>query len=221
MTATRYAAGLALVSLIGAALAVPSARADVEMLIDLSGSAAMHMHRVEIPFDGGVATIRTTWPKSVTQWPSGVIVEMSGHGAAMALIGDVRDDIAWVNYGQWVGITRMHTSDAAPSVLFEAYTGGAHCCSVLFVMTPVNGMLKSIGFPSAEGELRAELPPDIDGDGIRDIVREGEHVCKKDDCSQRTAIYNIVDGRMIDVTADQKFESFLAGFLAGEQEDEE
>ena len=218
MTATRYAAGPALVALIGAALAILPAHADVEMRIDLPGSAAMHMHRVEIPFEGGVATIRTTWPKSVTQWPSGVIVEMSGQGRAMALIGDIRDDIPWVNYGQWVGITRLKASDPAPSVLFEAYTGGAHCCSVLFVMTPVEGDLKSIGLPSAEGEVRAELPKDIDGDGIRDIVRESEHVCNKDDCRQRTAIYNVVDGRMFDVTAERKFSGFLAG-LAVRTED--
>src|SRR5690606_27935940 len=153
---------------------------------------------------------KATWPRFVVKWPSGVIVEMSGQDAAMALIGDTRDDIPWVNYGQWVGITRLQASDPAPSVLFEAYTGGAHCCSVLFVMTPVEGKLRSIELPSAEGEVRAELPRDIDGDGIRDIVREGEHVCKKDDCRQRTAIYNVVDGRMFDVTADPKFTGFLA-----------
>lgn len=220
MRTARYAAGLAFVALIGAALAVLPAHADVAMEIDMSPSLENHMHRAEIPFEGGVVTVKATWPRFVVKWPSGVIVEMSGQGAAMALIGDTRDDIPWVNYGQWVGITRLQASDPAPSVLFEAYTGGAHCCSALFVMTPVEGKLRSIELPSAEGEVRAELPKDIDGDGIRDIVRESEHVCKKDDCRQRTAIYNVVDGRMFDVTADPKFSGFLAD-LAARMEDEE
>ena len=221
MIAARYAAGLAVLSSLGAALPAFPAHADVEMRIELPNSAAMHMDEVEIPFEGGKVTIKTTWPHFVAKWPSGVIVEMSGQGAAMALIGDIRDDIPWVNYGQWVGITRLQASDAAPSVLFEAYTGGAHCCSALFAMTPVGGDLKSIEFPSAEGELRASLPVDIDGDGIRDIVREEEHVCKKGDCSQRTAIYNIVGGRMLDVTADPKFANFLAGLPTEPPEEDE
>lgn len=221
MIASRYAAGLAWVALIGAALAVSPAHADVAMEIDMSPSLENHMYRAEISFEGGVVTIKATWPRFVVKWPSGVIVGMSGQGGAMALIGDTRDDIPWINYGQWVGITRLTASDPAPSVLFEAYTGGAHCCSVLFVMTPVEGTLRSIEFPSAEGEVRAELPKDIDGDGIRDIVRESEHVCKKDECSQRTAIYNVVDGRMIDVTADPRFTGFLAGLQTERQEDEE
>ena len=187
--------------------------ADFQTRINLS----LDQQNIEIPFESGTISFRASWPQSAARWPSGVAVEIPGHDVGHAMIGDISEDLAWINYGQWVGVTRLQRSDAAPSILFEAYTGGAHCCSVLVVLTPIGGKLQSIDFRHAEGELRAELPVDIDGDGILDIVREAELVCKGGECSHRTAIYNIRAGRLYDVTEESAFAAFLSGLDKDEQ----
>lgn len=209
----RYCASL---TVAGALLLAQPAHADFQTTIDLSDK-----QKIEIPFDGGKIGFRLTEVKTASRWPEGVIVDMPGYKAGKALIGTPENDLAWVNYGQWVGVARLQKSDDVPSILFEAYTGGAHCCSVLVVLTPVGGELRSIEFRSAEGELRAELPIDVDGDGIIDIVRESENVCNDSDCSHRTAIYNIRSGKKFDVTADPKFAAYLAARSEAAKEDGE
>lgn len=214
MRMARHLAGLT--CLLSVAAALP-AHADVQMEIDLS----VDRDGVYIPYDGGRIRIQATRPKGAMQWPSTIDVDMPDHGSSWARIGHLRDNLPWVNYGQWVGITRLQQSDSAPSILFEAYTGGAHCCSVLVVLTSVDGKLKSIAFRNAEGEVRGELPIDIDGDDVLDIVRESELFCKMGECSHRTAIYNVSAGQAFDVTADPKFADFLAARHAARQEDKE
>lgn len=186
------------------------ALADFESPVDLSAGE----RKVEIPFEGGTITLRAIHPKGQMQRPASVEADMPGHGRGWARIGHLRDVLPWIDYGQWVGIARLDGADDAPTVLFEAYTGGAHCCSALVALTPAGGKLRGIGFPFAEGELRAGLPVDIDGDGVLDIVRESEHVCDKGECAQRTAIYNIRAGQLLDVTGEPGFAAFLAGLDA-------
>ena len=196
----RYRAGLVIAGML---LLTQPAYADFQTTIDFSEN-----HYVQIPYNGSKIGFHLIGLKTANRWPAGVSVKMPGYKAGKATI--TSNDLAWVKYGQWVGITRLQKSDEAPSILFEAYTGGAHCCSVLVVLTPIGDKLQSIEFRDAEGELRAELPIDIDGDGILDIIRESELICKGSECSHRTAIYNIRSGEKFDVTADPKFAAYLA-----------
>lgn len=160
----------------------------------------------EIPYGEGTARVQVSRLDNDDRLPDAIVVEIDGFAPHRVGI----DDGPWVNYGQWAGTITLSDSKEAPSILFEAYSGGAHCCSLLRVITPVNGALRSIAFAPAEGELRAELPSDIDGDGIVDIVRESEHVCSGAACTARNAIYNIVDGQRIDVTSEPRFQAYLA-----------
>ncbi len=196
----RYRVGL---TIAGMLLLTQPAYADFQTRIDFSDK-----HFIQIPYNGDTINFHLIGVKTIQRWPAGVSIDMPGYKGGKATIAT--NDLAWVNYGQWVGITRLQKSDEAPSILFEAYTGGAHCCSILVVMTPVGGRLQSIAFREAEGELRAELPVDIDGDGIVDIVRESENVQTGDKYEKRTAIYNIRSGKKFDVTADPKFAAYLA-----------
>jgi hypothetical protein len=198
----------------GMLLLAHPAYADFQTTIDFSDK-----QYVEIPFNGGKIGFHLIGPKTGKRWPPGFSVKMPGYKSGKATIAN--NDLAWINYGQWVGITRLQKSDEAPSILFEAYTGGAHCCSVLVVLTPIGDKLQSIEFRSADGEVRGELPVDIDGDGIVDIVRENENVDNDDKYEKRTAIYNIRSGKKFDVTADPKFAAYLAARNEAAKEDEE
>jgi hypothetical protein len=46
--------------------------------------------------------------------------------------------------------TRLQKSDRAPSIFFESYTGGAPCCSALFVVIPIGDSLDTIEFRNGE-----------------------------------------------------------------------
>ncbi|ALC11518.1 hypothetical protein LH20_06075 [Sphingopyxis sp. 113P3] len=183
------------------ALSASSAHAGGAFSLDLARSKGL----TEFPYGEGTARLQVS-SLDDDRFPDGIVVEIDGFAPHRVGI----DDGPWVNYGQWAGTISLSGSREAPSIMFEAYSGGAHCCSLLRVITPVDGALLSIAFEPAEGELRAKLPSDIDGDGIVDIVRESEHVCRRAACTARNAIYNIVDGKRIDVTSEPRFQAYLA-----------
>lgn len=196
------ACGMVLVCCCAVALSVSSAHAGGAFSLDLARSKGL----MEFPYGEGTARLQVSSLDNDDRFPDAIVVEIDGFAPHRVGI----DDGPWVNYGQWVGAVTLSDSKEAPSILFEAYSGGAHCCSLLRVITPVDGALRSIAFEPAEGELRAKLPSDIDGDGIVDIVREGEHVCSGAACTARNAIYNIVEGKRIDVTSEPRFQAYLA-----------
>lgn len=196
------ACGMVLVCCCAMALSASSAHAGGAFSLDLARGKGL----TEFSYGEGTARLQVSPLDNSDHFPDAIVVEIDGFAPHRVGI----DDGPWVNYGQWVGSVTLSDSKEAPSILFEAYSGGAHCCSVLRVITPVDGELRTITFEPAEGELRAKLPSDIDGDGIVDIVREGEHVCSGDTCITRSAIYNIVDGKRIDVTSEPRFQAYLA-----------
>lgn len=184
---------------LSAILSCQPAVAQVGQHLDLSGNGDEFV----LTFEGKAISIVEAWPAGVSAVPTGIVVHMTGYPAAAAILGE----LPWIHYGQWAGVMRLDSSDPAPTLFFDAYSGGAHCCSLLAAVTPVgDSHLAVVQFPPAEGELRAEFPRDIDGDGIADIVRKGEHLCDDaGECSTRIAIYNIHRGRHVDVSQLSKF----------------
>lgn len=72
-------------------------------------------------------------------------------------------------YGISVGIGRMASGDAAPTVLIGGYSGGAHCCATLQVVSLVDGQPLVAALPMRDGEPLARFPRDLDHDGTRDL----------------------------------------------------
>lgn len=185
------------------AMFIQPATAQVSRHIDLAADSEL----ITLAFEQSEITINRAWPASVSPVPTGIVVNIPNYAAASVKFGDY----PWVNYGQWVGAIRLEPSAPAPTVFLEVYSTGAHCCSTLAAISPgENGNLTVNKFPVAEGELRAELPTDIDGDGILDIVRERELVCDDDGkCAERIAIYNIRQDKLLDVTDLRKFQPIV------------
>lgn len=77
-------------------------------------------------------------------------------------------------YGISVGIGRMAPGDAAPTVLLGGYSGGAHCCDTLQLVSLVDGEPTAVTLPMTDGEPDDAFPTDLDGDGERDIRREDD-----------------------------------------------
>lgn len=121
-------------------------------------------------------------------------------------------------FKRWVGIGKLAESDTASSVVIEGYTGGAHCCATLRVVTPVGGKLTLIEFEAVDGSGAEAFPTDIDGDGKADFLRQDDRFRYQFSSGAGSlsppVIFNIVDGNLIDVSKEPRFRSVWERFAA-------
>jgi len=121
-------------------------------------------------------------------------------------------------FKRWVGVGKLSESDAAPSVVIEGYTGGAHCCATLRVVTPVGGNLKLIEFEAVDGSGAEVFPTDIDGDGKADFLRQDDRFRYQFSSGAGSlsppVIFNINDGDLVDVSQEPRFRSVWERFAA-------
>lgn len=108
-------------------------------------------------------------------------------------------------YARWVGIGKLATSDAAPSVLLQGFSGGAHCCATMQVITPSVGRLKVLSFEPVDGEGDTSFPRDIDGDGTVDFIRQDDSFryafASGAGSYSPPVILNVYKGQVVDVSA--------------------
>ncbi len=118
----------------------------------------------------------------------------------------------------WIGIGKLAPSDAAPSVVIEGYTGGAHCCATLRVVTPVGDNLRLVEFEAIDGSGMETFPTDIDGDGRVDFLRQDDRFRYQFSSGAGSlsppVIFNIIDGNLVDVSKDPRFRSVWTRFAA-------
>jgi hypothetical protein len=93
-------------------------------------------------------------------------------------------------------------------VMFQSYTGGAHCCASIQLILPEDGQLRVIPVGTWDGDFR-NLPPDIDGDGAPDfIVPDNRFLYAFASYAASRAppqIWNIVGRRAVDVSAAPRY----------------
>jgi hypothetical protein len=111
--------------------------------------------------------------------------------------------------------------DGRPFVLFQSFTGGAHCCSDVQLILPERRRLRAIHVGTWDGDFR-ELPTDVDGDGALDFVvpdnrflyafasYAGSHAPPQ--------IWNIVGGRSVDVSAAPRYRPLFVRAMNEERE---
>lgn len=74
------------------------------------------------------------------------------------------------DYPDDVVIVELDPKNSSPEIMFRAYTGGAHCCSLpVFVSEDGSGIWKISPYPMIDGDLLPFLE-DIDGDGAGEII---------------------------------------------------
>ena len=90
-------------------------------------------------------------------------------------------------------------------VLFQNYTGGAHCCTLVQAIVPHDGALRVVDVGQYDGEPLEDLPADIDGDGRLDFVFvDNAFLYRFTGYAQSRAppqIINLIDGEAVDVSA--------------------
>lgn len=115
-------------------------------------------------------------------------------------------------FERWVGIGKLAASDPAPSVLLQGYTGGAHCCATLTLVTPWNGALKTLTFESIDGSGTDRFPEDIDKDGVVEIYRQDDRFryqfASGAGSYSPPVLYNVRGGELVDVSSEPRFAPF-------------
>ena len=72
------------------------------------------------------------------------------------------------------GIGEIDPANDLPEVAFTSYTGGAHCCTLVVILSKTPLGWRKIEIGPVDGEPLDEFPTDVDGDHVPDIVmRDG------------------------------------------------
>lgn len=124
-------------------------------------------------------------------------VEMSGFAAV-----DVQGSLSRpgldhrIIVGAWDG--------ERPYVLFQSFTGGAHCCNMIRLVVPEGGRLSVADLGIWDGDYLEELPTDLDGDGRLDFVFRDDALlyafASYAESFAPPLVLNVVDGQVVDVS---------------------
>lgn len=120
------------------------------------------------------------------------------------------------HWGIGVGIAKLNRADADPAVFVAGYTGGAHCCATLQIVSLVDGRPVVATLPRRDGDPMSELPADIDGDGTVELLWSDPsllHVfASYAESWSVPRIYAIRDGKAVDVSREPRFGAIYRAF---------
>jgi hypothetical protein len=109
-----------------------------------------------------------------------------------------------------------------PYVLFQSYSGGAHCCTQVQIIYPENGRLQVVDLGEWDSGYWDHLPTDRNGDGRIDFefVDNGflYAFASYAESSAPPLIMNVVGGRAVDVSTDPSFGPLYERSLAAERQ---
>jgi hypothetical protein len=127
-----------------------------------------------------------------------------GGRLAIELAGADGFSIAPTNFA----LARLDPAASGPGVVFTTNVGGAHCCTRIAVAEPLGGRWRAV----TVGEFDTDAPDrivDVDGDGWADIVviddRFDYAFASFAGSFRPPRVYDIVDGRSRDVSAEPRF----------------
>jgi hypothetical protein len=172
-------------------------------------------------------------PRTVTIKKDGVLVKATipsayGDDEADARIkvaigglkpfGLARDPMRSGSFGIGVGIGKLNPRDLHPTILISGFSGGAHCCETLQIVSLVNGEPVTIKLDPRDGDMMDKFPTDIDGDGIADI-RWADSSLLYEFAAYASSwnvprIIDIKAGHAIDVSRERSFAKIYRDFTA-------
>jgi hypothetical protein len=89
------------------------------------------------------------------------------------------------------------------------FSGGAHCCTNMRLLTHNAAGWKSIDLGDWDGEGAAEAPRDLDKDGVIDFVQSDDRFlyvfASYAGSYSPSQIYNLIDGKFVDVSTSPRY----------------
>ena len=103
-------------------------------------------------------------------------------------------------------------------VLFQSFSGGAHCCNMIQLILPEDGRLQRIELGEWDGGYLDEMPTDLDGDGRIDFVLRDDvflyAFTSYAESFPPPQVINIVGGSPVDVSASPAFRPLFESAMA-------
>lgn len=164
--------------------------------------------------DGGVEV--TLQPMFNNEGGVEVITSMSAPGFQTLIVreGEATSPV----YARTVAIGKLSDRDPIPTVLLGGYSGGAHCCATLKALTPDAGSIKVVEFEPVDGGPLPSFPTDVDGDGVRDFVRQDDRFRYQFAPGAMSfsppVFFNIYKGNIVDVSDQPNYRSIWEKFAA-------
>jgi hypothetical protein len=115
---------------------------------------------------------------------------------------EVQGSLSWPGLDHRVTVARW--DETRLYVLFQSFTGGAHCCNAIQLVVPEEGRLRVVDMGLWDGDYLDDLPTDLDGDGRLDFVFRDDRFlyvfASYAESLTPLMVMNVVNGRMADVS---------------------
>jgi len=115
-------------------------------------------------------------------------------------------------------VTVGHWDASRPFVMFQSFSGGAHCCNMIQLVVPENGRLEKIELGEWDGDYLEELPTDLDGDGQLDFVLRDDAFLyafsSYADSFAPPQVINVEEGRAVEVSDRPAFRALFESAMA-------
>ena len=102
------------------------------------------------------------------------------------------------------GVARLDPLGDGPQVVFQIFTGGAHCCIQTLVLTKRDGRWRVLDVKTGEGGAWETLPTDENGDGVVDLTFVDDRFAYSFDSFAGSwmppAVYELVGGEVRDAS---------------------
>ena len=119
--------------------------------------------------------------------------------------------------GARFGLFPLDGASRAPVLLFSSYSGGAHCCFAYLAARMVDGRWQVSELGDWDGSAQLE-PKDVDGDGRLELLARDQRFLYQFDSYAGSLppprIYELAEGKLVDVSAAPRFRAFYAAQLA-------
>ncbi len=207
MFSARFAKGLSIILALATASA---ASAQISQELDFE----TRPEPVTVAHGGVEVTVQPSKPDEYGSITTTLALRAPGVQSAIMQVGDD----ARSGYSRWIGFAKLNASDPLPSVLFESFSGGAHCCATLYAIVPYAGRFKLVEFAGIDGDISKRLPTDLDADGSVDFLRQDDSFRYQFSSGAGSysppAIFNVYKGQLIDVSVEPGFRPVYERFAS-------
>lgn len=165
--------------------------------------------RNEVLRQAGPFSIKIT--KNIDKNGSYPTFEIMSGGKSLRIDGESN---GVMNFPQEIGF--FYNRPGEPALILQSYTGGAHCCEHIQIISNIGGQIKSTDLGAWDGES-INIPKDVSGDGVVDFIfSDNRFLYSFSSYAQSYAppkIVNVIAGKMLDVSSRREFQNlFLVSF---------
>ena len=136
------------------------------------------------------------------------VVTITQGDASVTMTGEATSD----SYTHRIGAFQ-NVPGGAPAVLFQSFSGGAHCCNHIQMAEAVGDTLRVVDLGEWDGD-EIDLPKDVSGEGVADFVTIDQSFLYTFTAYAMSyappRILNVVGGKVVDVSTRPVFAKLFA-----------